>query len=425
MISSPIPPTMRALVLEGTGFEHLQVKAVPTPRPGPQQLLGRVDAAGICTSLIKLIEQGPSHTYLYGWDITRFPIILGDEGCVTLAEVGSELAGRYRPGERYAIQPAVDIAPINHRERYRDGARGVQKLAVGYTLQGHLAEYILIGEEVIEAGCLLPLPDPTIPFAHAALAEPISCVISAQDHHIHLAQPDPLAPRQVIHGLKPGGIVVILGAGVMGRIHVDLAFRYKPKAVIVSDPIGERLEVTNRLFLEKACRMGVALIRHNPGESDLGAVVNQVSGGLGADDVIVAVGSARAIDSAQGLVGRGAVLDLFGGLKKGYDVVPMDTGIIHYRETNVTGSSGGSPWDVARTLELMASGEVEAGAHITRIGDLEHAPDFLEMIKAQSLDGKAVVYPHRRSADIFQVPTWSANDEQAYLAGSTDASVHR
>ena len=73
-----IPSEMRALVLDGVGFEHLSVRRVPTPRPGPKQLLARVDAAGICTSLIKLVEQGPNHKQIYGWDVTRYPLILGD-----------------------------------------------------------------------------------------------------------------------------------------------------------------------------------------------------------------------------------------------------------------------------------------------------------------------------------------------------------
>ena len=413
--SLSIPSEMRALTLDGVGFEHLQVKTVPTPRAGPRQLVGRVDAAGICTSLIKLIEQGPDHSFLYGWDISRHPLILGDEGCITLVEVGAELSGRYQVGERYVIQPAVDIAPINHRERYRDQARGVQKLGVGYTLQGHLAEYILVSEEILQAGCLLPLPRPDLPYAHAALAEPLSCVISAQDHHLHLAQTDPLAPRQVVHGLKPGGVTVIVGAGAMGRMHVDLAFSYKPAVVIATDYIQERLDIVQRLFAAKASQLGIALHTINAGTTDLAAHVQAVSQERGADDVIVAVGSARAIESAQKLVARGAVLNLFGGLKKGQDLVQLDTTLVHYREINVTGSSGGSPWDVAQTLAFIAQGQIDASAHITRIGDLNDAPAFLGMVKAQQLDGKAVVYPHRRSAEILAVPAWSAEDEKSYL----------
>ena len=63
---------MRALVLDGVGFEHVGVRIVATPRPGPQELLARVDAAGICTSLVKIIEQGGEHTLIHGWDVSRF-----------------------------------------------------------------------------------------------------------------------------------------------------------------------------------------------------------------------------------------------------------------------------------------------------------------------------------------------------------------
>ncbi|HZP03017.1 MAG TPA: zinc-binding dehydrogenase [Terriglobia bacterium] len=412
---SNVPSEMRALVLDGVGFEHLAIRRVPTPRPGPKQLLARVDAAGICTSLIKLVEQGPNHKQVYGWDVTRFPLILGDEGSVTIVEVGKELTDRFRPGERYVVQPAVDHEPINHRERYRDGGRGITKVAVGYTLGGHLAEYLLILEEVLEAGCLLPVPTPDFPYAHAAMSEPFSCCISAQDHHMHLTQANPMTPRTVVKGLKPGGVTVVIGAGAMGRMHVDLALSYRPRAVVVSDLVESRLELVRNLFGPRAAKDGISLHVVGGGKEALQNVVNELTEYTGADDVIVAVGSKRAIEDAQHLVGRGAVLDLFGGLKKGEDVVGLDTGIVHYKEINVTGSSGGSPWDIARTLELMATKQVDAGVHITRIGDLEHAREFLRMVMAQEIDGKAVVYPHRRSAEILAVKSWSAQDERDYL----------
>jgi threonine dehydrogenase-like Zn-dependent dehydrogenase len=415
-----VPAEMRALVLDGAGFDQLRVCRLPTPRPGPDQMLARVDAAGICTSLIKLIEQGPAHPLVYGWDITSFPLILGDEGGVTLVEVGANLQNRYSPGERYVIQPAIDTAPINHRERYRDGARGVQKVAVSYTLGGHLAEYILIPEEILKAECLLPLPDSSLAYAHAALSEPFSCVISAQDHHLHLTQAHPTGPRDVVKGLKRGGLTVVVGAGAMGRMHVALALSYRPRAVVVADFVESRLQAVRDLFSLKAQNSGIQLCVVNPQAKSLKAVVDGVTNFLGADDVIVAVGSHKAIEDAQQLLGRGAVLNLFGGLKRGEDAVPFETSLIHYQGINITASSGGSPWDVARTLELLAAHEIDAGAHISRIGDLEHAPEFLQMIKAEEIDGKAVLYPHRRTSHIHTVKSWTAEDERAYLAGDKD-----
>jgi threonine dehydrogenase-like Zn-dependent dehydrogenase len=411
-----IPSEMRALVLDGTGFEHLQVRKIPTPRPGPGQMLARVDAAGICTSLIKLVEQGPNHQLVYGWDLERWPLILGDEGVVTLVEVGSDLQKTYYPGERYAIQPAVDHAPINHPERYRDGGRGIHKVAVSYTLGGHLAEYILIPEEVLSAGCLLPLPSSKLPYSHAAMAEPISCAVSAQEHHMHLVQSDGLAERSILKGLKPDGVTVIVGAGAMGRFNLEVALSYLPRLVIVADFIEERLELVQRLFAARAAKLGVAMVTFNPGKADLKTFIDEQSEYRGADDVIIAVGARSAIEGAMSYVGQGAVLNLFGGLKKGDEIVGFDTLAIHYKSINVTGSSGGSPWDIARTLELMAAGEIDPSVHITRIGDLEHSIELLKMVKAQQIDGKAIVYPHRRTSEIKTVQTWTAADEQSYLS---------
>jgi len=394
----------------------LQVRKVPTPRPGPGQMLARVEAAGICTSLIKLVEQGSNHQLVYGWDLERWPLILGDEGVVTLVEVGAELQKTYQPGERYVVQPAIDHAPINHLERYRNGGRGIQKVAVSYTLGGHLAEYILIPEEVLAAGCLLPLPDSQLANAHAAISEPISCVVSAQEHHMHLVQTNGLAERSVCKGLKPGGVTVIVGAGAMGRLHVEIALSYHPRLVVVADFIEERLELVKQLFSAHANRLGVGLISFNPAKADLKAFVNEQSDYHGADDVIIAVGARRAIEDAMGYLARGAVLNLFGGLKRGDEVVGFDTLAIHYQSINVTGSSGGSPWDIARALELMASGKIDPAVHITRVGDLEHAIELLKMVKAQQIDGKAVVYPHRRFGEIKTVRAWTAEDEKHYLS---------
>jgi L-iditol 2-dehydrogenase len=250
------------------------------------------------------------------------------------------------------------------------------------------------------------------------MAEPFSCVISAQDHHVHLNQENPLGPRSAAKGLKSGGITVIVGAGAMGRMHVDAALSAGPRAIVVSDPVEPRLKLVKELFGARAERTGISLCVVNPAIADLSKVVDELTDGSGADDVIVAVGVRKAIEDSQKLVGRGAVLNLFGGLKKGEDVIGLDSGIVHYREINVTGSSGGAPWDVARTLELMCTGLIDTSAHITRIGDLEHAMDFLRMIHAQAIDGKAVVYPHRRSSEILSVQRWTADDERAYLKTS-------
>jgi L-iditol 2-dehydrogenase len=413
----PPPTEMRATVLSGTGVGRLAVQSVPVPRPGPGQLLARVDAAGICTSVNKLIDQGAEHPLTHGWDPARFPVIVGDEGVVTIADVGAGLEDEWAAGQRCAVQPAVDHAPIDHLDRYRDGGKGAAKVAVGYSLPGLLAEHILIGREVLAAGCLLPLPDDALPAGHAAIAEPISCIISSHAHHMHLSQPDRTQARVATNGLAPGGVVVVIGAGPMGRIHVDLAIAARPRAIIVSARRDERLRWIRDTFGERAATAGVELVTVNALSGDLAASVDRVSEGRGADDVIVTAADGPLMESVQHLLARYGVLDLFAGLPAGQELISIDERFVHYQEINITGSSGGGPWDVIETLRLMSTAQIDAAAHIGHVGDLEHAPELLTMAREGRVEGKAIVYPHRRSDTIRNVSRWSAEDEQRYLEG--------
>jgi threonine dehydrogenase-like Zn-dependent dehydrogenase len=413
--TEPLPPTMRALVLDGRGVEHLGLRRVPTPRPGPRQLVCRVDAAGVCTSVNKLIEQGPDHPLMHGWDPSRYPVILGDEGAVTVLDVGTELRGRFETGQRFAVQPAVDHAPITNRPRYRNAGRAVRKIAVGYTLPGLLAEYVLIGEEVLAAGCLVPIPD-GIPYSHSAIAEPLSCVVSSHAHHLHLTQVDGTSPRKATIGIGRDSIVVIIGAGPMGRMHLDLALAALPRAVVIADLLDERLEKSSALFSQRAAEHSINLTTVNSKTNDLVAVVDALTDGRGADDVIVAVASSSAIEGAQHLVARYGVLNLFGGLPATQTTVAIDGRLVHYREINITGSSGGGPWDLRETLDLMAKSCIDPALHIAHIGDLGHAAEALEMARDQGSEGKAVLYPHRPAPALRTVPRWDARDELLYLA---------
>lgn len=413
-----VPVEMRATVLSGTGADQLAVRTIPVPRPGPGQLLGRVDAAGICTSVNKLLDQGVSHPLMNGWDPAEHPAIVGDEGVVTLVAVGDDLKGAYEPGQRFAVQPAVDVAPINHRERYADGGRGVAKVAVGYSLPGLLAEYILIGEEILEGGCLLPLPAADMPAGHAAIAEPISCIISSHAHHMHLTQPDRTQARVPVNGLLRGGVTVIIGAGPMGRIHADLAIAARPRAIIITARRAERLAWIDDTFGSRAAAAGVELITVDATVEDLAAVVARVTDARGADDVIVTAADGEVMESAQHLLARYGVLDLFAGLPPGKELIAIDERFVHYQEINITGSSGGGPWDIIETLRLMDAGDIDAAAHIAHVGDLDHAPELLQMARDRRVEGKAVVYPHRRSESIATVSRWSAEDERRHLAGA-------
>ena len=404
---------MQALVASGTGFENLAVKEVPVPQIGPDQLLARVDAAGVCTSILKLIEQGQNHTFLNGWDMKKWPVILGDEGAVTLVKIGENLRDKYKAGQRYAIQPAVSIAPIVHRERYRNNAESMHKCAVGYTLGGNLAQYICIQQEVLEAECLLPLPDDNLPYFAVSMAEPISCVYSAQQRNYHILKESPHHERKAQLGFLPGGVAVVIGAGAMGRMHAELALRFSPAVLIVSDLLQERLDQTVKCIGEKARKKGTRLICATA--EKLKETVKQASGGNGADDIILAVGIRAVEQNAITLLADGGVANLFGGLPKGQNLLELDALAVHYREIKLVGSSGGEPSDMTATLRAIADNDIDPGNYVAAVGSLDNAIDVLKMIKETKIDGKAILYPHIRQTPLQMVNYWDKAKETDFL----------
>ena len=408
-----VPSTMQAVIARGRGFDKLEVAQVPVPEIGPDQLLARVDAAGVCTSIIKLIDQGPDHTFLNGWDMERWPIILGDEGAITLVKVGEHLQDRYQPGQRFAIQPAVACDPINHRERYRANAQGMHKVAVGYTLGGHLAQYLCIQEEVLQAQCLLPLPDDSMPYFAVSMAEPISCITSAQDRNYHIHKAGPHAPRQPELGLLPGGLAVVIGAGAMGRIHAEMALRFRPRILLVSDLQQERLDVVQRNIGEKARQRGVELVCVLAPE--LNDTVMKLSDNRGADDIILAVGVNAVQQNALSLLAPGGVANLFGGLPRGKHILQMDALAVHYREIKFVGSSGGDPSDMTATLQAIHHGDIDPGNYVAAVGSLDNAIDVLKLIKETRIDGKAILYPHIQPTPLQTVDHWDAAREKQFL----------
>jgi threonine dehydrogenase-like Zn-dependent dehydrogenase len=408
-----LPKKMKAVVMSGKGFENVSVREVDVPEPGPNQILARVDAAGVCTSILKIIAQGAEHTYLNGWDPAKWPLILGDEGSLTLVKVGENLRDRFTEGRRYGVQPAVEVSPINYRERYHNNARGMRKMGVGYTLGGQLAQYFLIQEEILEGKCLLPLPAEGIPYFGVSMAEPVSCVVSAQTRHVHIFKDSPDSPRYAKLGILKGGTCIVVGVGSMGKIHVELAMRYSPKHLIAVDPIRENLDWVQKVLGAKAAEKKINLHALHP--DAVKKELEFITGGKMADDVILAVGIRAVQNGALSWLGFGGVANLFGGLKRGDSILELDNIRVHYDEIKVVGSSGGDPHDYLETLTAIAGGEIDPGNYVAGVGSLENAVDVLKMIEKNEVQGKVILYPHIQPAPLARVERWSKEDEERYL----------
>src|SRR3954451_9736115 len=187
---SPLPDHNVIWPLYGAGFENLgqEGKPIDAPMPayGPDELLVRHDACGLCFSDIKVISQGEQHPRIFK-DMRRDPVVLGHEVAMTVVGVGERLRDQYRVGDRFIVQ--ADI--------FSDGVG----YAYGYMIQGGLSRYGVIDQRILNGdggNYLLPVK-PSTGYAESALVEPWACVIAAYQ-------------LQYRRALKPSGTTWIIGA---------------------------------------------------------------------------------------------------------------------------------------------------------------------------------------------------------------------
>ena len=170
-MNEALPPQYQRWHLYGAGLHNVgkngQPETVELVHPAPDQILVRHDAVGICYSDIKIINLGENHPRLSGRDLQNNPVIMGHEVALTVMEVGDNYKESFAPGQRFIVQADV----------FYKG----EGLAYGYALPGGMAQFGLIGPEVLsgDEGCyLLPIKDET-GNAAAALVEPWACVEAA------------------------------------------------------------------------------------------------------------------------------------------------------------------------------------------------------------------------------------------------------
>jgi threonine dehydrogenase-like Zn-dependent dehydrogenase len=194
--TEPLKEANRFWPLYGAGLENLGRDGKPIEEPipqyGPDELLIRHDACGLCFSDIKVIKLGQGHPRIFK-DIQQDPIVLGHEISVTVVGVGDNLKDQYAAGDRFIVQADIWKNGIN--------------LAYGYMLRGGLAQYNVIGDTILngdQGNYLLPV-EPQTGYAESALTEPWACVTAAYG----------LTYRT---GLKDGGVAWIIGtAEAAGR----------------------------------------------------------------------------------------------------------------------------------------------------------------------------------------------------------------
>jgi threonine dehydrogenase-like Zn-dependent dehydrogenase len=366
------------------GKNDLRLESFELPAIRQDEILAKVVSDSICMSSYKAAHQGSDHKRVPA-NISENPVIIGHEFAGEIVEVGARWGQKFKPGQKYSIQPAI---------YYPGGPVGILR-APGYSYQyiGGNATYIIIPKDVLEQDCLLAYDGPG--YYPASLAEPLSCVIGAMHANYHTR------PGSYIHEMeiKQGGRMAILaGGGPMGVAAINYVVNRrdrKPSLLVVTDIDQKRLDRAAEIFsVEWAKARGIDLKYLNTSDCpDPVSYIRQQTGGEGFDDVFVFAPVASVLEQGDAILANDGCLNFFAGPSDPGFSAKMNFYNVHYASTHIVGTSGGNNDDMVEALECMSKGLDPAGL-VTHIGGLNAVIDTT--LNLPSIPGgKKLIYTHK------------------------------
>jgi L-iditol 2-dehydrogenase len=327
-------------------FGDIRLEQSPRPEPGPDDLLIRTAACGICSGDIM------------PWYIRRkAPLVLGHEPVGVVAETGRAVRD-FRPGDRVFVHhhaPCFNCGPCRRGEYVQCAT-----WRASHIVPGGMAEYFMVGPT--NQRDTLKVPD-DVDDLDAVLIEPAACVVKSLRRS----------------GLRAGESALIIGLGIMGMMHVKLARHHGAGTIIGADLFEQRAQRARELGADH----GIVVAGDNLVEQ-----VREITGGAMADVVIVGPGTSHAIAQGLAAAGKAATVLQFTATPPEDEILlrPHD---LYFNETRLVPSYSCGPDDTREALELVRRGVLNARQLIThcfplaRIGDAyqqAQKPDSLKVV---------------------------------------------
>jgi len=335
--------------------KDIRIKEISIPEIGSEELLLKVIASGICGS--DVIEW---------YRVPRAPIVLGHEAVGTIDKIGQKVKG-YSVGDRIFVSHHV---PCNKCEYCKSGyhtACGTLHKTNYYP--GGFAQYIRIPKINVKYG-IHKLPN-ELSFEEGTFIEPLACVIRGQR----------------IADLQKVDTVLIIGCGVSGILHTQLAKNKKVKRIIVSDINSYRLKLAKKFGADFTI----------DANEDIPKKLEEVNEGKLANKVIVCTGATEAAITALKCVDKGGTI-LFFAVPNPNIKLPVPINQFWRNEITIKTSYGAAPDDLTKALNVLSNKKIKVRNMIThRFSLSETAKGFKVMANAgKSL--KVIIEPNQKNS---------------------------
>ena len=333
---------MRAAVYSGKN--KIACGEIDKPAIGPNEALVKVKAAAICGTDLRIFKNGHHHIK------EGSKRVLGHEFSGDIVELGSQVT-RYRKGMKIGMASNVGCGVCRY---CRMGFLHLcpEYIAVGITFDGGFAEYFKVGEKPLLQGNMIPFE--RCSYEAIALAEPLSCAVNALESV----------------ATKPGDRVLIVGAGPLGALHLQLNRLAGADLIMMADISERRLSLMNNFSAD---------VLIDSSKEDLAEAVMKHTNGEGADVIITACPAPEVQQLSVGIAAKLGRINFFGGLPKGKEQVCLNTNLIHYNGIVVTGTTGASLAHYEQAIRLIENGRIDVESLVSKrfsIDNIQEAFDY-------------------------------------------------
>lgn len=333
------------------GNKDIRLEERPVPRIGDGELLVRIEASGICGS-----------DCLEWYRIDRVPLVLGHEIAGVVVETGKGVT-RFKIGDRVSVSHHV---PCGECRFCRDGHETVcDTLRKTNFDPGGFCEFVRVPKINADKGTYL-IPD-DVSLEEATFIEPLACVVRGQR----------------LANFKKDNTVLVVGSGISGLLHVQLAKANGARRIIATDIAPSRLAAAKKFGADHAINAG----EYTP------AMLKDLNDGCLADRVVICAGADAAFEQALKSVERGGTALIFAAARKGA-LLPVPTNEIFWRnEVTITGSYAGSPDDHVKALEKITSHKINVYDMITHRFGLKEAGLGFKLVAEAKDSIKVIIKP--------------------------------
>ncbi|MDP3803992.1 MAG: zinc-dependent dehydrogenase [Candidatus Omnitrophota bacterium] len=326
----------------------------PKPPIGEGEILVRVDASGICgTDCLEWYRE------------KKVPLVLGHEIAGTIVEAGRAVKG-CKAGDRVSASHHV---PCGECRFCLDGHETVCDTLRSTNFDpGGFSEFVRIPKINIDKGGVYHLPE-GMSFEEATFIEPLACVVRGER----------------LANFKKDKTVLVLGSGISGALHIQLAKLNGAKRVIATDISDYRLNAAKRF----GASIAIGASEFTPER------LRESNDGLLADFVIICTGARSANEQALKYVERGGTILFFAATEKGV-TIPLSINDIFWRnEVTLISSYAGSPKDHIEALNLIGSKKINVRDMITHRLSLKDTGVGFKLVAEAKDSIKVIIEPQR------------------------------